>query len=52
MQDGPEELTGVRKSTIARMEAGTNSPTLDTLLKVLAPLGKTLAVVPADSARE
>jgi DNA-binding XRE family transcriptional regulator len=43
-----EELTGVRKSTIARIETGGNSPTIDTMLKVLAPLGKTLAVVPIE----
>jgi DNA-binding XRE family transcriptional regulator len=43
-----EELTGVRKSTIARIETGSNSPTIDTMLKVLAPLGKTLAVVPIE----
>jgi DNA-binding phage protein len=28
------------------MEAGKTNPQLDTILKVLAPLGKTLAVVP------
>ena len=31
---------------IARMEKGYTSPQIDTLLKVLAPLGKTLAIVP------
>jgi predicted XRE-type DNA-binding protein len=41
-----EELTGVRQSVISRMEVGQTSPNVDTLLKVLAPLGKTLAVVP------
>ncbi|GHU67688.1 hypothetical protein AGMMS49983_19230 [Clostridia bacterium] len=41
-----EELTGIRKSTITRMENGQSSPTIDTVLKALAPLGKTLAVVP------
>ena len=40
-----EELTGVRKSTITRIENGIHSPSIDTMLKVLAPLGKTLAVV-------
>jgi ribosome-binding protein aMBF1 (putative translation factor) len=43
-----EELTGVRQSVIARMEVGQTSPNVDTLLKVLAPLGKTLAVVPLE----
>jgi DNA-binding XRE family transcriptional regulator len=41
-----EELSGVRQPVIARMESGRSSPNLDTLLKALAPLGKTLAVVP------
>ena len=41
-----EELSGVKQPIIARMERGTTNPQLDTILKVLAPLGKTLAVVP------
>lgn len=41
-----EELSGVKQPIIARMERGTTSPQLDTVLKLLAPLGKTLAVVP------
>ena len=40
-----EELSGVKQPIIARMERGSTSPQLDTVLKVLAPLGKTLAVV-------
>jgi predicted XRE-type DNA-binding protein len=43
-----EELSGVRQPIIARMERGITSPQIDTVLKVLAPLGKTLAVVPLD----
>lgn len=41
-----EILSGVKQPVIARMEAGTTSPRLDTVLKVLAVLGKTLKVVP------
>ena len=41
-----EKLSGVKQPIIARMEKGSTSPQLTTLLKVLAPLGKTLAVVP------
>lgn len=41
-----EELSGVKQPIIARMERGRTSPQIDTVLKVLAPLGKTLAVVP------
>ena len=39
-----EELSGVKQPIISRMEAGVTSPQLDTVLKVLAPLGKTLYV--------
>lgn len=44
-----EELSGVKQPIIARMEKGSTSPQLETFLKVLAPLGKTLAVVPLES---
>lgn len=43
-----EELSGVSQPVIARMESGKTSPQLDTVLKVLASLGKTLAVVPLE----
>jgi DNA-binding XRE family transcriptional regulator len=39
-----EELSGVKQPVIARMEKGSTSPQLDTVLKVLAPLGKTLYI--------
>lgn len=38
------ELSGVRQPIIARMENGTATPNLNTVLKVLAPLGKTLYI--------
>lgn len=44
-----EELSGVKQPVIARMEKGQTSPQLDTILKVLAPLGKTLAIVQLNS---
>lgn len=44
-----EELSGVKQPIIARMEKGITSPQLDTVLKVLAPLGKTLAIVPLNN---
>lgn len=44
-----EELSGVKQPVIARMEKGLTSPRLDTIMKVLAPLGKTLAIVPLDN---
>lgn len=40
-----EELSGVKQPVIARMERGITSPQLDTIIKLLAPLGKTLAIV-------
>lgn len=44
-----EELSGVKQPIIARMEKGSTSPRLSSVLKVLAPLGKTLAVVPIEA---
>lgn len=44
-----EEMSGVRQPVIARIESGKNSPQLHTILKVLAPLGKTLAIVPLET---
>lgn len=44
-----EEMSGVKQPIIARMEKGSTSPQLDTVLKVLAPLGKTLAIVPLET---
>lgn len=41
-----EELSGVAQPVIARMEKGTTSPSIDTVLKFLVPLGMTLKVAP------
>ena len=41
-----EELTGVKQPIIARMEKGYSNPQIETVLKLLAPMGKTLAIVP------
>ena len=41
-----EELSGVKQPIIARMEKGHTNAQIETILKILAPLGKTLAVVP------
>lgn len=43
-----EELSGVKQPVIARMEKGITSPQLDTIIKLLVPLGKTLAIVPLE----
>ena len=47
-----EELSGVKQPVIARMEKGISNPQIDTLIKILIPLGKTLAVVPLESKTE
>ncbi len=47
-----EEMSGVSQPVIARMETGKTSPQIDTVLKVLACLGKTLSVVPLDNQGE
>ncbi len=39
-------LSGVKQPAIARMESMKTVPQLDTLLKVLVPLGYTLQIVP------
>ena len=39
-----EELSGVKQPVIARMENGSTTPNLSTVLKVLVPLGKTLYI--------
>lgn len=44
-----ERLSGITQPAIARLEKGISSPTLDTLFKVLVPLGKTLEIVPLNS---
>jgi len=41
-----EEMSGVTQPVIARLERGTTSPNISTLTKLLAPLGKKLAIVP------
>lgn len=41
-----EELSGVSQPVIARMEKGTSYPQINTLLKVLRPLGLTIKIAP------
>lgn len=40
-----KEASGVSQPMIARMEAGGATPRIDTVLKLLAPMGKTLSIV-------
>lgn len=41
-----EEMSGIKQPMIARIEHGKGNPQLETIIRLLAPLGKTLAVVP------
>jgi ribosome-binding protein aMBF1 (putative translation factor) len=43
-----EEMSGVKQPVIARMEKGSTSPQLGTVIRVLASLGKKLTIVPID----
>lgn len=44
-----EKLSGVKQPVIARLERGTSVPSVSTLIKLLTPMGKKLAIVPLDS---
>nr|WP_315411055.1 helix-turn-helix transcriptional regulator [uncultured Selenomonas sp.] len=44
-----EEMSGVSQPVIARLERGTTIPNISTVMKLLAPLGKKLAIVPLES---
>lgn len=41
-------MSGVKQPVIARMEKCVHSPQISSLLKVLAPMGYTLEIVPID----
>lgn len=42
------DLAGLKQPAIARLESMKATPQIDTLFKILQPLGYTLAVVPAE----
>ena len=46
------QLSGVKQSAIARLESMKSTPQIDTLFKILKPLGYTLAIVPDDSSNK
>lgn len=46
------ELAGLKQPAIARLESMKATPQIDTLFKILQPLGYTLAVVPAEQQRQ
>ena len=41
-----EELSGVKQPIIARMEKGYSNPQIETVLKLLTSMSKTLTIVP------
>ena len=43
-----EKLSGIKQPMIARIEGGDTDPQLSTVIKILRPLGKKLAVVDTD----
>ena len=45
-QKNLQNVSGVKQPVIARLELGETDPQLTTIIKVLHPLGMTLAVVP------
>ena len=40
-----EEATGIPQSVISRLEQGNVNPSINTIIKILLPLGKTIKVV-------
>lgn len=42
------EMCNVKQPIIARMESSVHSPQIDSLLRILTPLGYTLQIVPMD----
>ena len=46
------ELSGVKQPAIARMESMKSTPQIDTLIKLLMPLGYTLAIVPLNQSSQ
>ena len=49
-QVGLGELSGIRQPVISRIESGSIAPQINTLFKLLAPMGKTLKIVDLDGA--
>lgn len=41
-----EAITGIKQPVIARIETGTSTPKISTMIKLLRPLGYRLAIVP------
>lgn len=46
------EISGVKQPAIARLESMKTTPQIDTLFKILNPLGYTISIVPLNSKNE
>jgi len=46
------ELAGLKQPAVARLESMKVTPQIDTLFKILQPLGYTLAVIPDNQAAQ
>lgn len=46
------EMSGLKQPAIARLESLKATPQIDTLFKILVPLGYTLSIVPIEEAKE
>jgi transcriptional regulator with XRE-family HTH domain len=46
------ELCGIKQPVIARLESAIHSPQINSMIRILKPLGYTLAVVKESQARE
>ena len=46
------ELCGVKQPVISRLESAVHSPQINSMIKILKPLGYTLAIVKEDAAIE
>ena len=44
-----EKLSGIKQPMIARIESGETIPRIDTILKMLKPIGMTLKIVPIEN---
>ena len=46
------KISGVKQPVIARIEKRTNSPRIDTLFKLLYPMGYTIRIVPLEKEKK
>ena len=42
------KAAGIKQPVLARIESGISDPRLSTIIKILAPMGKTIRIVPID----